>query len=195
MQRLVKLYTIIIVTKRINMNFSKIIKDITFIPFVIKDTWTTIRDLSINQFRANQHAAKSMREILDSVEKFTKNQNNFNITMEKKLSYVEATSTSLGKWHDWQEEFNGALLATIISEKKLIALLQENFESIDVNISEQDIQCSGEEVASNISSTIDDLTTQINDLSNTINEVKTIIQNLENKLYPQNKNEEMTNVV
>lgn len=195
MQCLVKLYTIIIATKRINMTFSKIIKDITFIPFVIKDTWTTIRDLSINQFRANQHVAKSMKEILDSVEKFTKNQNDFNAAMTKKLAYIEATSTSLGKWHDWQEEFNTSLLETIISEKKLTALLRENFDSIDVNISEQDIQCNGEEVVSNMSSTIDDLTIQVNELSDTINQLKTIVQNLESKLYPQDKSKEISNVV
>jgi ATP-dependent exoDNAse (exonuclease V) alpha subunit len=132
------------------MTFSKTIKDITFIPFVIKDTWTTIRDLSINQFRANQHVAKSIKEILDSVEKFTKNQNDFNATMTKKLAYIEATSTSLGKWHHWQEEFNTSLLETIISEKKLTALLRDNFDSIDVNISEQDIQLELDFLAGNL---------------------------------------------
>jgi len=177
------------------MTFSKTIKDITFIPFVIKDTWTTIRDLSINQFRANQHVAKSIKEIFDSVEKFTKNQNDFNATITKKLTYIEATSTSLGKWHDWQEKFNTSLLETIISEKKLTALLRDNFDNIDINISEQDIQCNGEEIVNNMSSTIDDLTIQVNELSDTINQLKTIVQNLENKLYPQNKNEERIDVV
>ena len=177
------------------MTFSKTIKDITFIPFVIKDTWTTIRDLSINQFRANQHVAKSMKEILDSVEKFTKNQNDFNAMLMKKMTYVEVTNTSLGKWHEWQEKFNESLLETIISEKKLTALLRDNFDSIDVNISEHEIDCNSQEAINNVECEVEELSTQIQDLSNSINEMRVIIEELKNQLTPQNKNEEIIDVV
>jgi len=178
------------------MTFSKTIKDITFIPFVIKDTWTTIRDLSINQFRANQHVAKSIKEIFDSVEKFTKNQNDFNATMTKKLAYIEATSISLGKWHDWQEKFNTSLLETIISEKKLTALLRDNFDSIDVNINEQDIQCNGQEEMQNLATSLDDLSLQIQESNSKINEtyltvvvLTEMIKDLQKILKPKNVEE------
>ena len=195
MQHLVRLYTIIIVTKRINMTFSKTIKDITFIPFVIKDTWTTIRDLSINQFRANQHVAKSIKEILDSVEKFTKNQNDFNTMLMKKMTYVEVTNTSLGKWHEWQEKFNESLLEKIISEKKLTALLRDNFDSIDINISEHEIDCNSQEAINSVECEIEELNTRIQDLSSNINEMRVIIEELKNQLTPQNKSEEIIDVV
>ena len=167
------------------MNFKETLKNITMIPFAIKDTWTTIRDLSVNQFRANQHTAKSVREILDSVAQFDKNQTDFNAMLMKKMTYVEVTNTSLGKWHEWQEEFNTSLLETIISEKKLTALLRDNFDSIDVNISEHEIDCNSQESINSVECEIEELSTQIQDLSSSINEMRVIIEEIKNQLTPQ----------
>jgi hypothetical protein len=158
------------------MTLLKTVKTITNIPFAIRNTWTTIRDLSVNQSRANQHVVKSMQQILDAVATFTRNQNDFNALMTKKLNYIEATSISLSKWHDWQESFNASLLERIISEKRLVAILRDNFDSIDLNISEHDIQCNGEEVVTALSTNIDELTIQVNDLSIAINEIKKFVE-------------------
>ena len=167
------------------MNFQETLKNITMIPFAIKDTWTTIRDLSVNQFRANQHTAKSVREILDSVAQFDKNQTDFNTMLMKKMTYVEVTNTSLGKWHEWQERFNQSFLESVLNEKKMTALLRDNFDSIDINIRDHDIACTSESIIESVQCEIEELSTQIQDLSISINEMRVIIEEIKNQLTPQ----------
>ena len=91
----------------------------------------------------------------------------------------------MGKWHEWQEEFNTSLLETIISEKKLTALLRDNFDSIDVNISEHEIDCNSQESINSVECEIEELSTQIQDLSSSINEMRVIIEEIKNQLTPQ----------
>jgi len=211
MQHLVKLYTIIIVTKRINMNIAKTLKDIAHIPSYVRDIWYMVRDNGIDESNAHSRQTRHDREMLEKMNILNKKQDDMWSLLATRFNKIDDKIDKLTVTIHEIHNMNGICYDAIVnnndemsklskqsemaSKTEIIEILRGHFDEISIDLDHYDINCNGEEVVNNMSSTIDDWTIQVNELSNTINQLKTIVQNLENKLYPQNKSEESINVV
>jgi chaperonin cofactor prefoldin len=193
------------------MNIAKTLKDIAHIPSYVRDIWYMVRDNGIDESSAHSRQTRHDKEMLEKINTLNKKQDdmwNLLATRFNKIdNKIDKLTVTIHEIHNMNgicydaivnnndEMSKSSKQSEMASKTEIIEILRVHFDEINIDLDHHEIICNGEEVVSNMSSTIDDLTIQVNELSDTINQLKTIVQNLENKLYPQDKSEESIDVV